>query len=169
MELMEAILNRRSIRQYEKKKIEQEKIDTILKAAMYAPSAMNYQSWEFVVIDNPDLFTRIHSIITHAEMLKGAALAILVCGDKNKEKYVEYNVQNCSAATQNLLLAAHSEGIGAVWVAVYPNEEVTAGIKKLFNLPENIIPFTLVAMGYPAEAKETEERFFREKIHLNTW
>jgi nitroreductase len=169
MDLFEALLTRRSIRQYTDFEIEEGKIDAVLKAAMYAPSAMNYQSWEFIVIDNRKALLDIHKIITHAEMLKQAKLGILICGDLSKEKYIEYNVQNCSAATQNILLAAHGLGLGAVWIAVYPNEDVMTGMKKLFNLPDHIVPVALVSLGYPAEEKQAEERFLRNKIHLNKW
>jgi nitroreductase len=169
MELIEALLSRRSIRKYSDKKIEKEKIDIILKAAMYAPSAMNYQPWEFIVMDDKKLFAEMLGIITHAEMLKESTLAILVCGDLSKEKYEEYNAQNCSAATQNILLAAHDLGLGAVWIAAYPNKEVIQKIKKLLNLPENILPVSLISMGYPAEEKTAEERFIKEKIHFNGW
>jgi nitroreductase len=169
MELMEVLLTRRSIRKYTDKKIENEKIDILLKAAMYAPSAMNYQPWEFIVMDDKELFSELLKIITHAEMLKESTLAILVCGDLSKEKYEEYNAQNCSAATQNILLAAHDLALGAVWIAAYPNKEVIDKIKKLLNLPDNILPVSLISMGYPAEEKTAEERFIKEKIHFNGW
>jgi nitroreductase len=169
MELMNAILERRSIRRFSNKKIENEKRDLLLKAAMYAPSAMNYQPWEFIVIEEKDLLLETNKIITHAEMLKECTLAILVCGDLQKEKYIEYNVQNCSAATQNILLTAYDSGLGSVWIAVYPNNDVISGIKELFNLPDNIIPVSLVALGYPEETKTAEDRFTRSKIHLNKW
>lgn len=169
MELIEALLSRRSIRKYSDKKIEKEKIDIMLKAAMYAPSAMNYQPWEFIVMNDKKLFSEMLKIITHAEMLNESTLAILVCGDLNKEKYEEYNAQNCSAATQNILLAAHDLGLGAVWIAAYPNKEVIQKIKRLLNLPENILPVSLISIGYPAEEKTAEDRFIKEKIHFNGW
>ncbi len=169
MELFEALYKRRSIRQYTSALIEKEKIDTMLKAAMYAPSAMDYRPWEFIVIDDQKILPEIQKIITHAEMLKQAKSGILICGDLEKEKFIEYNVMNSSAAAQNILLAAHGMGLGAVWIAIYPNEEVIKSIKKLFKLPDHIIPVALISLGYPAEEKQTEERYSAGKVHFNKW
>ena len=169
MELFEALLNRRTIRQFTNEEIENSKVDIILKSAMYAPTAMNYQPWEFVVVEEKNILLDIHKIITHAEMLKQAKLAILVCGNLEKEKSIDFNVQNCSAATQNILLAAHGLELGSVWIGVHPNEDVMNALRELLNLPGYIIPISLVAIGYPAEEKKAEDRFFRNKIHLNKW
>lgn len=169
MDLFEGLFTRRSIRQYTTSAIEKDKIDTMLKSAMYAPSAMNYQPWQFLVIDDHKILLDIQKIITHAEMLKQAKLGILVCGDLEKDKSLEYNVQNCSAASQNILLAAHGLGLGAVWIGVFPDEDVISAIKKLFHLPDHIVPVALIAMGYPAEEKQVEERFIRSKVHFNKW
>ena len=122
MELREAVLNRRSIRKYEKKKVEDDKIKSILQAAMYSPSARNYQPWHFIVINDREILDRVPAVHPYADMIYGAPMAILVCGDRNLEPMDEYLAINCAAATQNMLLTAHDQGLGAVWLGVYPRK-----------------------------------------------
>lgn len=169
MDIFEAILKRRSIRKYMQNKIPDNLIHDLLKAAMYAPSAMNYQPWQFIVIDDRQKLDAILEIIPHAEMLKSAQTAILICGDLNLDKNINYLQQNCSAATQNLMLWAHAVGLGTCWIGVYPVEEIVVGLQKLFSLPEHVIPISLVSIGYPAENPHADERFKPEKIHYNNW
>lgn len=169
MDLFSALLNRRSIRKYSENKIPDKAVDSILKSAMYAPSAMNNQAWQFVVINQREKLDDIIKVISHAEMLKSAQAAILVCGDLNLEKNVDYIQQNCSAATQNLMLCAHGLGIGSCWIGVYPVKEIISGLQELFKLPEYVIPISLVSLGYPAENPIAEDRFKTEKVHFNKW
>lgn len=169
MDTMETILTRRSIRKYTNEKISEEEIDKILKAAMYAPSAMNYQPWHFIVINKREAIDQIFNINPHAEMVKGAQLAIIVCGDTKLEMNIDYLVQDCSAATQNALLAIHELGLGAVWISSYPNKETIEGIRKYYGLPENIVPVSIISLGYPDEQVSTEERFNKARIHNNKW
>ncbi len=169
METIKAILTRRSIRKYKNKKISKDKTDKILKAAMYAPSAFNNQPWQYLVIDKREILGEVLKIIPHAEMLQQSTLAILICGDKNLEQNIDLIVLNCAAATQNALLAAHDLGLGAVWISAYPVEENMKGLKNLFKLPENIIPISLLSIGYPDEKVITEKRFKQERIHYNNW
>jgi len=169
MDTLETILNRRSIRKYTNQKISEEKIEKILKSAMYAPSAMNYQPWHFIVIDKREAIDQIFKINPHAEMAKEAQLAIIVCGDTKLEMNIDYLVQDCSAATQNALLAIHDLGLGAVWVSSYPNKDTIDGIRKYYGLPENIVPISIIALGYPAEKVTAEERFNESRIHKSKW
>ncbi len=169
MEIQEALINRRSIRKYKNQQISSDDINTILKAAMYAPSAMNKQAWQFIVVDDRKTLLEIFDIIPHAEMLKQTATAILVCADSLIESNDIYSLQNCSAATQNILLSAYGLGIGSCWISVYGTEETVKKIKSLFKLPENIIPISLVSLGYPDEEVKAEERFKKEKIRYNSW
>ena len=166
---MKAILTRRSIRKYKTKEIKQDRINEIIKAAMYAPSAFNNQPWQFIVINKKNILDKIFKIIPHAEMLKQAAAAIIVCGDKNSEQDINLIALDCSAATQNALLAVHDLGLGAVWVSAYPAEETITGLKNLFKFPDNIIPVSILSIGYPDEEAAAEERFKPEKIHYNNW
>jgi nitroreductase len=168
MELCSALLNRRSIRKYSDKELPNGVIDELLKSAMYAPSAMNNQAWQFVVVNQREKLDDIFKIISQ-EMLKSTKAAILVCGDLNLEKNIDYIQQNCSAATQNILLAAHGLGLGSCWIGVYPVRETISGLQKLFNLPEYVLPITLVSIGYPAENPVAEERYKAEKVHFNQW
>ena len=169
MDLMKAVLTRRSIRKFVKGEITRESILGILKAAMFAPSAGNQQPWHFVVIDERGLLDKIPEFHPHAQMLKEASLAILVCGDESLEKHKGYFIQDCSAATQNLLLAAHDLGLGAVWLGVYPRQDRVDGFRKLFNFPSHIVPFACVALGQPAQESTSVDRFRKDRIHWNKW
>jgi nitroreductase len=169
MEVMEAVLNRRSIRKYLDKAVEDDIVKTLLKAAMYAPSARNYQPWHFIVIDDREVLDRVPTVHPYAEMIYGAPLSILVCGDRKLEPMDEYLAINCSAATQNMLLTAHDLGLGAVWLGVYPRKERMKGLSKLVGLPEHVIPISLVVAGYPDEEIARPERFKEERIHYNLW
>lgn len=169
METFHTIINRRSIRKYQFRKIEDEKISRLLKAAMYAPSAMNLQPWHFIVINNENVLEETVKSIPHAEMIKQSGNAILVCGDASLEINESWLIQNCSAAVQNILLAAYDMQLGSCWIAVHGMPEVVRNLVKQFNLPQNIIPIALVALGYPDEVVKTEERFIQEKVHFNKW
>lgn len=169
METMKAILTRRSIRKYKDKKINKEQVNEIIKAAMYAPSAFNKQPWQFIAIDKREIIDEIFKIIPHAEMLKQAAIAVLICGDKSLEEDINLIALDCSAATQNALLAIHDIGLGGVWISVYPAEDTITGLRNLFKYPENIVPISLLSIGFPDEAVANEERFKPEKIHYNNW
>ena len=167
MEIQEALLNRRSIRKYKDQKISKEDIDKILKAAMYAPSAMNLQPWHFIVIDDKEILTETVKSIHYAEMLKQSAAAILVCGDAGIEKNESWLLQNCSASIQNILLAAHGLGIGSCWIAIHGMDEVYDKVKTQFKLPENIVPVSLISLGYPDEEVITEERFSEQTYQMS--
>ena len=169
MENLDYILDRRSIRRFTDQKIESGVIKTILTAAMYAPSAVNMQPWHFVVIDDPSMMVRIMQIHPHARMMQTASHAILVCGDEKLQHADGYWVVDCGAATQNLLLAAQTLGVGSCWVGLHPREERKASFSLLLKLPAHIKPFALVALGYPDEQKPRPERFHPEKVRYNSW
>lgn len=169
METLKAISTRRSIRQFTSQEISEDLVEKILRAGMQAPSARNYQPWHFTVITDRKLLDKIPQVHPYAKMMYQATLAILVCGDLKLEKSVEYCAINCSAATQNILLAAHDLGLGAVWLGVYPREERIKGLAKVFNLPDHIVPISLIACGYPAEKIDAEDRFKKERVHRNEW
>jgi len=170
MNTLQTIVERRSIRQYTGKKIADELINELLKAAMYAPSARNTQSWQFIVIKDDEVLNEIPKIHPYAMMVKEASLAVLVCGDLQVEPSPEYNALNCAAATQNILLAAHDLGLGAVWLGVYPRTERMNGLSTLCKLPGHIIPISLISIGIPAgEKPKISQRFKPEKIHLDKW
>ena len=164
---IENILNRKSVRKYSDKEIEQEKIDIILKCAMAAPSAMNKQPWEILVINDKEKLGKIAEILPNASYSKNSQVTIIVCGNKDvSEKFWE---QDCSAVSENILLAAESLGLGAVWCAVYPFDEKVEAVKNLFELPENIIPLNVIPMGYPEANEEAKDKYDAAKIHINGW
>ena len=169
MELWDAILTRRSIRRYTNQSIPDDLIEKLLIAGMHAPSARNKQPWHFIVVRKRELLDKISVIHPYAYMLKEAPLGIIICGDKKLEITEEYIVQDCSAATQNILLAAHSFGLGAVWLGIYPREPRIKALRELFSLPENIIPISMVSVGSPAEKKNYENRFKPDRVHFDAW
>ncbi|NHJ39328.1 MAG: nitroreductase family protein [Asgard group archaeon] len=166
---MEAIKTRRSIRKFIDKLVSKEDIEDLIRAAMQAPSAGNKQPWQFVVITDRKKLDKIPDFHPYSIMLKESPLAILICAKVETSEYCDYWVQDCSAATQNLLLAAHAKGLGAVWLGIYPIAERIDGIKQLLNLPPDIVPLSLNAIGYPAEKKDPINRFDKARIHYEEW
>jgi len=169
MDAIDAILSRRSIRKYLKKQIPEKLIKNLLEAAMAAPSAGNEQPWHFIVIDDTNILCEIPNFHNHAEMLKEASVGVLVCLDKNLEKHEGMGIQDCSAATENILIAVQAYGLGAVWLGVYPRKDRIDGLRKLLNIPDHIIPFSLISIGYPAETKPKANRYNQSRIHYNKW
>ena len=169
MDTFEAIMTRRSIRQFTADPVNDQTWKKLLEAAMQAPSANNLQPWQFVLIDKRELLDNIARFHPYASMLNHTSLAITVCGDSGIEKNTGYLALNCAAATENILLAAHSIGLGAVWLGVFPRQERVSKLKELLKLPDSIIPVSLVAIGYPAEEKRMENRFRQDRIHINGW
>ena len=166
---LETIFSRRSIRKYLDKSVDDAHLIKLIKAAVCAPSAGNQQPWQFVIIRNKKTLERVLAFHPYAQMLMDAQAAILVCGDLSKEKYAGYWVLDCSAATQNLLLAAHALGLGACWLGIYPREDRARGMKSLVSLPEKVLPFALVSIGYPDEKKEPSDRYESSLVHYEKW
>jgi nitroreductase len=167
------IYTRRSIRGYSEKEIKDEDLQKILKAAMQAPSAGNEQPWHFVVVRDKSRLSKLADALPFGKMLPYASLAIVVCCDPKLSRY-KYDmwVQDCAAATQNILIAARMLGIGSVWLGVYPREERMEKIREVLGIPEDIVVFCVVSLGYPrseAEFREAEDRDKKERIHLEKW
>lgn len=141
----------------------------MLKAAMYAPSAVNKQPWHFIVFRDQHTIQQIVDVHPNASMLLRAGLGILVCWDENQQHDKGYGPLDCSAATQNMLLAAYAQGLGAVWIGIYPRQQRMEAVHKAFHLPDHIKGFSIVAVGYPAEEKPAPDRFNRSKIHQEKW
>jgi nitroreductase len=169
MDTLQALLTRRSIRQYTEEPVSNEQVLTILKAAMYAPSASNRQPWHFIVIRKRSILDGMQDFHPSADIVKGAQLAILVCGEIGEGRHPWYWLKDCANATENLLLAAHAIGLGAVWLGVAPNQERMHGMNKQLPLPKGIQPFALIPIGYPSETIEAPDRFKPERIHLDGW
>lgn len=170
MNTLECIKTRRSIRKYvADKPVSKEMQDLLIEAGMYAPTARNLRGWHFIVIDDHSLLQQLSEVHPYGKMLAHAPLAILVCGDLNIEPSEAYNAINCAAATQNILLAAHELGLGAVWLGIYPRTERVAGTKTVLQLPEHVLPISLIAVGYPNEQHPLPQRVEQQKIHYNGW
>jgi nitroreductase len=168
METLDAIMTRRSIRRYKDKKIPEKIITTLLKAAMNAPSAHNRQPWHFIVIDNHETMIKITEYHQYSKMLNGASHAIIVLGDTDIQS-TDFWIHDCSAATENLLIAANALGLGAVWLGVHPSNNLIAETKKLFSIPESIIPLSIISLGYPEEKKQPRKNYDPERVHRNEW
>ncbi len=169
MDALTAIFTRRSLRLYTPKPVSHDVIHDILKAAMSAPSAGNERPWHFIVLTDRALLDEIPKFHPYSAMLKQAHAAILVCGDPTREKHKGYWVLDCAAATENMLLAAHAKGLGSVWCGVYPTEDRVQNLRSLLKLPEHIVPFSLLPLGFPAETKETANRYDASRVHENGW
>jgi nitroreductase len=169
MDTLEAIFNRRSIRQYTTDPVTEDQIGAILKSAMYAPSAVNKQPWHFIVFHNRDTMQHIIDVHPNASMLLRANVAILVCWDEHLQHDIGYGPVDCAAATQNMLLATHSLGLGGVWVGIYPRQQRMEAIQNIFNLPGHIKGFSVVSIGCPAEKRTTPDRFDKSRIHQEKW
>jgi nitroreductase len=169
MEAQETILTRHSIRRYTSTPVSDSLVTEVLRAAMSAPSAGNQQPWQFVIIADRRVREEIPTFHPYAQMVREAPIAILVCGDLRLESYPGYWVQDCSAATQNILLAAHAKGLGAVWVGVYPKEERVARFQDLLGLPAQVIPLALVPLGFPAEHLPPANRYNASRVHRDRW
>jgi nitroreductase len=170
MELYEGLITRRSIRNYTGERIDEAKIQAIVKAGMYAPSARNKRPWHFIIIDDKEVLKKIMKVHPYASMLADASIAIAVCGDEKLENGPGYYKLDCSAATQNILLAAHSMDLGAVWLGVEPRGERIKAVSSILGLPEHAHPLSIVSIGVPVKIpKEIPERFEPEKIRRNHW
>lgn len=169
MDAMEALLTRRSVREYADEPVPEALVEQLLRAAMQAPSAGNQQPWHFVVLRDRTLLREIARVHPYAQMCLSVPVAILVCGDESLEKYPGYWVQDCAAATQNLLLAARALGYGAVWVGIHPRAERVEAIRWLMRLPAGIHPLCLVPVGRPREHPAPQDRFNAERIRFDRW
>ena len=170
--VLENIATRTSIRAYTEEPVEQAKIEKMLKAAMAAPTAMNKQPWHFVVVTDKDQLKALSQTSPYAGMVAKAPLAIIVCGDMLKAIEGggrDFWIQDASAATQNLLLAAHAMGLGAVWTGVYPDLERCKSIAEVTALPDNIIPLNVIVIGYPAQDPQPKDKWKPANVSYNRY
>jgi nitroreductase len=167
---MNTIFSRRSIRHYKSQPVTSDQLEKLLRAGMAAPSAGNEQAWEFIIIDRRELLDAIPDFHPYAWMCTEAQVAILVCGNTAREKHSGMWVQDCSAATENILLEATDLGLGTVWVGVHPREERMNGFRKLLAIDDpQIIPFSLIPIGYPDEVRPERDNYDATRIHHNKW
>lgn len=168
---LENIFTRTSVRSYSSREVSRATVDTLLRAAMSAPTAVNKQPWQFVVIDDRAKLDSIASEFRNISMAAKAPMAVVVCGDMSRAldgEARDFWIQDCSAATENMLLAAHSLGLGAVWCGIYPAAERVAKLSELLGLPGHLVPLCVVPMGYPDGATGAKDKYDAARIHFNT-
>jgi len=167
---VEMIIGRRSIRKFLNQDVEPEKVRLALSAAMSAPSACNQKPWHFVVVKDRAVLERLSAIHDGMRFVREAPIAIVVCGIPTKAVLECFWTDDCAAATQNLLLAAHAMGLGSTWTGVNPEDAATVAIiREALNLPERVVPFAVVPVGYPAEEREAGDRLPEDRIHFDRW
>ncbi|MBQ9356956.1 MAG: nitroreductase family protein [Prevotella sp.] len=168
--VIDNIMTRTSIRRFKQQPVESGKVDTLLRAAMAAPTAVNKQPWHFVVVDDAQVLNQLAGQGRRGDMLRNAPLAIVVCGDMSKAmegKGQEYWIQDTSAATENLLLAAHAMGLGAVWTGQWPMEDRYPVTQQVLQLPQHIVPLCTVVIGYPDEQPAPKDKWKPENVSYN--
>ena len=168
---LDLIFTRRSIRKYETREIPDSMITDLLQAAMAAPSAVARDPWHFLVVRQRETIDRIVKILPHGQMLRQAPCAFVVLGDITRAHGGElsYMLQDLSAAVENILLAATALGLGSCWLGMHPRPDRIEGIRRLFSLPEDIVPMCGIALGWPAEKQPARTRFNPERVHLEQW
>lgn len=165
------IFSRRSVRKYHNRQVPEEMLEDLLQAAMAAPSAVAKDPWHFLVIRDRDSLNRLAEVLPNAPMLRQAPAAIVVCGDIERahDRQESFMLQDLSAAVENVLLAANALGLGACWLGVHPRKERMDGIRRLFKLPDQIIPVAGIAVGWPAEQPEMRTRYNPGRVHHEKW
>jgi nitroreductase len=168
---LQYIFGRRSIRVYRPGQIDEETVRMLLEAAMAAPSAAAKDPWRFVVVRDQANLLKIAEALPNGQMISGAALGIIVCGDTEAahDRQISYLLQDCAAAIENLLLAAHAIGLGACWLGIHPRDERMKKISSLLSLPPSVVPVSAIAIGQPGEEKEARTRYNPVFVHQEQW
>ena len=166
------ILKRTSVRSYEDRAVESEKVEKLLRAGMAAPTAVNKQPWHFIVVTDKNQLQKLSEANPNAGMAAKSPLAIVVCGDMDKAlegDAREFWVQDCSAATENILLAATGMGLGAVWTGTYPSKERCVAVADVLRLPDTLIPLNTIVIGYPDTEPTPKDKWKKENISYNVY
>ncbi len=172
--VIDCIMTRASVRSYTDEQVNDSLINKILRAGMAAPTAANQQPWHFVVINEQVLKDSITAAFEYTKMVEGCSFAVVVCGDmdnlfKGDIPDGGFWVEDCSAASENMLLAAHALGIGGVWCGVYPLKDREQRLRSILNLPSNLTPLNVMAFGYPAQPVAPKDKWVPDKIHYNAY
>lgn len=168
---LDFIFTRRSVRKYESRDVPDEMIQDLLEAGMAAPSAVAKDPWHFIVLKDRENIDKLADVLIHGQMLRQATAAFVVCGDITQAhgELESYMLQDLSAAAENILLAANGLGLGTCWLGVHPRPERMEGIRKLFDLPDHIIPMCGIAIGWPKDPPPARTRFNLDKVHREQW
>ena len=164
--VLDLIFKRRSVRIFTKEKVKKETLTKLMQAAMAAPSASNGQPWEFVVVTDEKTLDILRSKLKYGKC--NAPAAIVVCanlGIAKRESSVRFWVQDCSAATENILIAAAGMDLGAVWIGSYPNKDVMDSLHEILAIPEKVTPLSFVYVGHPAEEVLPRTQYEEERVH----
>lgn len=169
--VLDVIMTRTSIRAYQNRPVGADTVELLLRAAMAAPSAVNRQPWAFVVVDDRELLRELAGALPFVKMAAEAPLAVVVCGDlsRNPGASGDWWVMDASAASENLLLAAHALGLGAVWTGVYPRDERVQAVRRVLGLPADVVPLNLIPVGYPADNPAPKQKWNPANIRYNGW
>lgn len=165
-EILEHIMARRSIRKYTEEPVSREQLEMLLRAAMAAPSASNLRPWEFVVVTDPERLARLRRVSPFAAY--NAPAAIIVCGNMRRvypPPATGFWIQDCSAATQNILLAATGLGLGSVWIGIHPVPTHVALVRRVINPPRHVVPLSMVYVGHPARPKAPRTQYDEARVH----
>jgi nitroreductase len=165
------IFGRRSIRLFKSGEVSEEIVTALLEAAMAAPSAVAKDPWRFVIVRTRATLGRIADALPNGQMLREAALGIIVCGDLDQahDRQLSYLLQDCSAAIENLLLAAHALGLGACWLGIHPREDRIRKVTEILGLPGAVLPVSGIALGWPGEVREPRTRYRADFVHHEKW
>lgn len=166
---MSIINNRQSIRTFNQKEVEKEKLIKLVESAMCAPSSKNKQPWQFIILDDKELINDLSQAHPNWKILKNTNKVIIICGDLEQEEREKHMVMACSAATQNILLKCVEVNLGAVWLGLYPDDIRINYIKDKLNIPNYILPISLVAIGYYDNLNQKQRKLDLDKIHFNIW
>ncbi len=172
--VIDCIMTRASVRSYTSEQVPDSMITTILRAGMAAPTAANQQPWHFVVVTEPSLKDSIAAAFEYTKMVQGCSFAVVVCGDMDRLFEGDmadggFWVEDCSAASENMLLAAHAMGLGGVWCGIYPLRDREQRLRGILNLPFNLTPLNVMAFGYPAQTPAPKDKWAPEKVHYNAY
>lgn len=168
---LDLVFGRRSIRTYRPGSVDEAEVKLLLEAAMAAPSAVAKDPWRFVVVRDPQTIGRLAAVLSNGQMLVGAGLGIVVGGDLEAahDRQLSYLLQDCAAAIENLLLAAHGLGLGSCWLGIHPRPKRIESVREILGLPAHVIPVACLAVGHAAEEKEPRTRYREEYVHRDRW
>ena len=168
---LDLIFGRRSIRVYSPGDVSEAAVTKLLEAAMAAPSAMTKDPWRFIVIRNRQTLAQLATLHPGAAMLSTAAMAIVACGELDVafERNISYLLQDCSAAIENLLLAAHAQGLGACWVGIHPGDALIKQVREWLSLPVTVVPVAVISLGQPGELLPPRTRYNAGYVHSERW
>lgn len=166
---MDAVLTRMNIRSYSQKAVSQASVRSLLQAAMAADSAGDGRPWHFLVIEDAGIREQMPRMHPFGHIILQAPVAVVVCGDETLQKYPGFWVQDCAAATENILIGAQTIGLGGAWLRIYPVEGRIQSLRKLLALPADVIPFSLVPIGYPLEQNAPNARYDESRVHIDRW